>query len=118
MAKTIYTYTLPESIRAEASNGYSLPSKISMKSLTADEELQAHRVGRAEYMRTQYDAAKRSIVAFDGTPVSYADGDVDKFWERCGEKVRSLVLQAYNKRTSPKKEDEDSFFASEEVQQG
>jgi hypothetical protein len=114
----MYTYKIPEAIRKEMANGYQLPEKITMKALTASDELQAHRVGRAEYMRTQYDAAKRSIVQLDGQAVSYADGDVDKFWERCGEKVRSLILQAYNKRTSPNKDDEDAFFASEEVQTG
>lgn len=115
MSKVIVTYTLPESARKEVAD-YEMPTKIGMRALSADEELQAHRVGRAEYMRTQYDATKRSIAEFDGKAASYANGEVDKFWERCGPKVRSLLLQAYNRATSPVQEDEQSFFASAEIQ--
>lgn len=114
MAKILFTYSIPESIRLNSE--IPLPKKIVMRQLSADEELQAHRVGRAEYMKSQYDAVKRAIVKLDSQDVSYAEGTSDKFWENCGPKMRSLLLQAYNRSTAPTAEEESSFLGSAEIQ--
>lgn len=112
--KALFKYRIPARLRTSDS-GQPLPEVITMRTLSADEELQANQIGRFNLLKAQYDAAKRSIVALDGKVVSYPEGEADKFWEAAGPKVRSLILQAYNKAAAPLKEDEDAFFASEEM---
>jgi hypothetical protein len=116
-SKVIHTYKLPEALRKSPSGG-DLPESIGLRELTADEELQAHKVGRFDNMKTQYDAVKRSIAEVDGKAASYADGGVDKLWEACGPKVRALLLEAYNRISSPTADEEKDFFKSEEVRAG
>lgn len=106
----VHTYTIPESLRGEG-----VPAKVGMVQLTAGQELTASKVGGMDYTKAQYAAAKMSIVQFDGRPVDAVNAEVDKFWERVDPRVRALILSAYNRLSSPKKEDEDSFFASEAV---
>jgi hypothetical protein len=114
MPKILTTYTIPESVRKSASNP--LPSKITMRELSSSEELQSFKVGRGDPMKGQYDACVRAIVALDGQPVSYADGSVDKFWEGCGPKMRTLLLQAHARMSGTTNEEDASFFASAEIQ--
>jgi hypothetical protein len=113
MAKAIHTYTIPESLRS-APNGSPSPTKIGMQQLNADQELMASKTGRFDYMKAQYAAAKLSIVEFDGRKVD-PDGTVDIWWDKADPKLRSLVLQAYNKLSSPSTEEDESFFGSEEM---
>jgi hypothetical protein len=118
VSKVTFTYTIPESIRANPGTAAELPHTVTMRALTADEELQAHKVGGSQYMKSQYDAVKRSVVALDGTPVSYADGGTEHFWAACGPKMRSLLMQAYNRLSSPEASEEADFFASVQIQAG
>lgn len=108
-ARETITYTIPESLRDSETKR---PSNVTMRALTADEELTASRLGRFDVMKSQYAATKLSIVALDGAPVSTADGSTDAFWERSDPRLRSLILQAYNKLSSPTQAEEDAFFKS------
>jgi hypothetical protein len=109
-AKTVHTYTLPEGIR----NGG--PTKVGIVQLSADQELLASKMGNFNFTKTQYAAVKLSIVSFDGRPVDH--DSVESFFDGADARIRSLLLQAYNKMTSPSRDDEDSFFKSEEIQVG
>src|SRR5262245_39118273 len=107
--RPVHEFAIPQSLR----NGGSVPAKVGLRALTADEEIQASKSGRFDLMRTQYEATKRAVCELDGKQP--ADGDVDKFWESCGPKLRGLVVQAYNKLSTATTEEEQSFFASETV---
>ena len=113
MSKAIHTYTIPESLR-NGSNGAANPSRVGMQQLNADQELMASKSGKFDYMKAQYAAAKLSIVEFDGARV-LPDGTVDIWWDKADPKLRSLILQAYNKLSSPSAEEDTTFFGSEEV---
>lgn len=115
--RIIKTYKIPTTLQNDAVPGFTIPTSVGVKALTADEELQAHHIGRFDTMKAQYDAVKRSIVELDGRKVRYGvDGTIDVFWEKCGPKLRSLMLQQYGKSSSPSKEEENDFFASEVTQ--
>lgn len=111
MARAVHTYTIPDSLRNGSNPN---PARIGMVQLNADQELMASKSGKFDYMKAQYAAAKLSIVEFDGQRVP-PDGTVDIWWDKADPKLRSLVLQAYNKLSSPSVEEDESFFGSEEV---
>jgi hypothetical protein len=111
-SRLIRQYTLPESLRSDDPS-VPRPKTIGMRQLSAEEELMASKIGRVDYMRAQYAATKLSIVEFDGKPIDHGTSALDIFWERSDPKVRSLLLQAYNRLSSPSKEEEDGFFESE-----
>lgn len=106
------TYTVPESMRDASKQ----PAKVSFRQLTADEELTASKAGKFDVMRSQYEAVKLSIVAVDGKPVSVADGTVDSFWEHADPRLRSLLIDAYNRLSSPTREESASFFKSAQIE--
>lgn len=111
MARAVHTFTVPESLR----NGNDPnPAKIGMQQLNADQELMASKSGKFDYMKAQYAACKLSIVEFDGKRLP-PDETVDVFWDKADPKLRSLLLQAYNKLSSPSDEEDAAFFKSEEV---
>lgn len=107
-ARSVHVYTLPKAL----ANGV---TAIGLRTLTAEEELRASKAGRFDLMKANYEAVKLSIVEFDGKPVSNGEGAIDLFWNRVDPKVRSLLLQAYNKQTSPSVEETEDFFASEQI---
>lgn len=113
MSKIQYEYEIPKSLR----NG-TQAAKVTMRPLTTREEIDASKAGGFDLMKTQYEAVKRSICALDGKSASIMDGEVDKFWEEAGPKLRSLLLQAHNRLSSANMEESDSFFASEQVRVG
>lgn len=114
-ARPVYTYNIPKSLRGEEEAG---PSSIGLTQLTAGQELTAAKIGRFDLTAQQYAAAKLSIVQLNGKPINNNEGDVDKFWDKCDPKLRSLIMQAYNRLTTPAKEDEESFFTSEQIKLG
>jgi hypothetical protein len=110
--RVIRELTFPDSLRKADS---ALPATISMKQLSADEELMASKLGRGEYIRSQYAAIKLSIVALGGKPVNYSSTELEVFWERCSPKVRTLLMDWYVKETTPLREETDAFFKSQVV---
>lgn len=106
------TYTIPEGFRDSTKR----PETVSIRQLTSDEELQASKLGRFDVLRSQYEAAKLMIVAIDGKPVSLADGTVDVFWERSDPRVRALLIEAYNRMSSPTRGEQDTFFKSARIE--
>lgn len=107
-AREVHRFTIPPELRKDLS-----PTKIGLRLLTAEQELMASKQGKFDVNRINYAAAKLSIIEFDGKYVDNGDSAIDLFWERADPKVRSLILQACTKMSSPTKEQEDSFFASE-----
>lgn len=110
MAKLFHDFTIPEKLRYEGG-----PAVVSLQLLSSDQELIASRLGRFDVLKTQYEAVKLSVGALDGAKADPSTGIVDTFWEKAGPKVRSLLLQAYDRISSPTKEDESSFFLSEKA---
>jgi hypothetical protein len=106
------TYTIPEELRDASKR----PETVSLRLLTSDEELQASRAGKFDIMKSQYEATKLMIVALDGKPVSVADGSVDSFWERADPRVRNLLIEAYNRLSSPTRGQQDDFFKSARIE--
>jgi len=92
--------------------------------LTAGEELMATKIARAQggmgldYTRSQYEAAKMSIVEVDGRPVDDGTGQVATLWEHCSPRLRSLILQVHQKMHAPTAEEDADFFKSLEVTAG
>jgi len=112
LPKVVHEFTVPEKLR----NGG--PIKIGMRLLTASEEEAASKMGGFNMFKTQYEAAKRSICELDDKPVEAAKGEVEKFWETAHPRLRSLVLQEYQRLSTPSEEEESSFFASENIRAG
>lgn len=106
------TYVIPESLRDSTKK----PAEVSLRQLTADEELQAARAGRFDVLKSQYEATKLMIVAIDGKAVSIADASVDSFWERADPRVRNLLVEAYNRMSSPTRGEQDDFFKSARIE--
>ena len=113
MARMIHEFTIPETLKSEA-----LPRVVSLRQLSADLEMTASKLGRYEVMKSQYEAVKLAIFELDGKPANAANGDVDQFWENAGPKLRSLLMQAYNRISAPSNEEEESFFESQKVRMG
>lgn len=108
-----YDFTVPESIReAKKAKGVTLPKVITLRELTANDELQAARVGKFELAKVRYDSIKRAIAEFDGRAVSYADAEIDQFWETCGGKLRTMLLAAFEEMTAPSDKEQDDFLSS------
>jgi len=110
--KTIYTYKIPESLRAGAEN---MPSKVGIKLLTSEQEIAASKAGNYNLMKSQYEAVKRAICELDGKTVDLADATVDRFWDNCGPKIRKLLMEQYNRISTTTEEEDESFLSSEEI---
>lgn len=108
-AVVITEFTVPKSLCADGG-----PKTIGMRALTAEMELLAAKLGKHDYMRGQYNATKMAIVELGGVRVKDRE-DVDRFWEHASPKLRTLLLKAYDRMSSPAAEEEDGFFASETV---
>lgn len=108
-ARILRDFTVPETLRAADPK---LPTVITMKQLSAAEELMASKLGRNDYMAAQYAATKLSIVELDGKSVSLKDTALERFWEAASPKLRALLMTAYTTVSSPSKEEEDSFLKS------
>jgi hypothetical protein len=107
-SRVVHDCTIPETLRGDGVT----PKKITLQQLSAEQELMASRLGRDQYLKSQYAAVKLSIVEMDGKPADHTNGGVDAFWDRTSPKVRALLLTAHNKLSSPSKEEEDSFLKS------
>lgn len=110
MPRTIHEYEIPPSLRWDGG-----PSTVGLRALTVAEELTASKVGGLDYMKAQYEATRMSIASIDGRPVAVKDGEDVALWERGGPKLRSLLVQAYNRLSSPSADEADGFFASATV---
>jgi hypothetical protein len=109
----LYDFDVPEALRADRKlRGVTLPKKITMRELGANDELQVATVAKSNYQKSRYDAAKRAIAELDGVVVNYADETIDQFWENCGAVMRELVLEAYEAYSAPSAEVKDGFLAS------
>ncbi len=103
-------FNIPKTLQREG-----VAKKVGMRELSSDEELLASKLGKFDMLRSEYEAVKLSICSLDGNSVSTADGTVDVFWNRCGAKLRTLLLKAHGRVNNPSKAEEDEFFQSETV---
>jgi len=110
MIRQTNEYTIPASLRGEG-----IPEKIGLRPLTAEQEIQASKVGGFNLMKAQYEAVKRAIVELDGKPAKFADGEVDILWDKMSPRLRALLVAAYSKLTTASEEEEASFFGSEQM---
>lgn len=125
MAKATYTFKFPKSVTDvvewnPTNQGFrekwpEMPKTVALMALTADQELQASKVGKFDMMAQRYDAVKRAITQLDGKSVSYTDGETDIFWQLCGPKARTLLLQAYDKIHGTEDAEDADFFGSMDV---
>ena len=109
--RPVHTFTIPESLRSTGG-----PTTVTLVELMATQELDASSLGRYNLLKSQYEAVNLSIYALDGKPVDRTGIELDQFWENTNPRVRSLLLQAYNKISSPSDEEHTSFFDSEKVE--
>lgn len=108
MARITFDFQIPVTLQSEKLG----VKVVSLRQLTSEQEITAQRLGRFDMLKTQYEAVKMAMAEFDGKAANFSNGDVDQFWEDAGPKLRSLLLQGYNKISSPDGEEEKSFFGS------
>lgn len=89
---------------------------ITMKRLTAGEEMDAMKRAGANPGRISYELALQALAKVDGVPVSIADASADVAWERLGPKGRSLAITAYNDIHSTTREQDRSFLGSKNLE--
>lgn len=112
MARIVYVYALPESLRKDVEG---CPGRVGLRALTSREEIDASKVGGYDLTKSQYEAVMRAICELDGKTVTLGTGEVEKFWESCGPKIRALLLQAYNRLSTASEAESTDFFKSEQV---
>lgn len=111
----LYDFTVPDDLRkARKDRGIDLPAKIALRELSANDELQIASVARGSgaYQKARYDGAKRAIAEIDGKPVSYADAEIDQFWENCGPQLRELILESFEEFSAPTEDQRNDFRKS------
>jgi len=106
-----HVFTIPKTLQKDG-----VAKKVGIRELTSDEEITASKVGNYNIAKTEYESVKMSICSLDGKSTSNADGDVDAFWNKCGPKVRTLLLKAHNRVNTPQKDEDEDFFKSETVE--
>jgi hypothetical protein len=112
--RPITTYTLPDdAVRQSLSK--TPVRKVGMRDLTAEEERLALALGKFEPGKADHEAVKLSIVALDGRAVNNGEGEVDTFWSQCGPKARSLLTEAYERRSGFTMKEAVDFFKSAET---
>lgn len=117
MVRMVHVFKFPQSI-IDSVEWPEMPKSVGLRQLTAEEEITASKIGKFDLTKTRYEGVKLSICQLGGQKVSNADGAVDKFWDHCGPKVRTLLLQAYDQLSGVKDAEEQNFLGSVEIQTG
>jgi hypothetical protein len=111
--RTEYVFTVPPTARVWSTD----PGTITMVELTFNEEQAASQAAKSHGRNAIYSLATRSVVAFDGKPLTWEANERERAIESCGPKVRALILQAFQKLHAPEDKGEvDSFLESMTVQ--
>lgn len=108
-ARPVYIYTIPESLGLES------PKSVSLRELTANEELDAAKRARGDAFKTANELVKSSLIEVDEKPVSIGDGSADIAWNQMPAKVRNLVLDAYQEIHVPPQGASSDFRKSRKV---
>ena len=106
-----HTYTIPEADKELPTD----PKTVTVRQLTAGEEQQALEAAGIHKTSYAYEGTLRSLVAIDGTPVTWADNGKVRAVEGLSSKVREQVQRAFLKISLPSTESADAFLASETI---
>lgn len=111
MSRVKWTYKLPPAIAKDTEI-----ESVSLVELTAAEEMMATKRAMNDPIRLAWEMPKESLRAVNGSPLSAADGTIDKVWESMHPKVRSFVMAAYNQLHNPPAEDVSVFLLSRQAE--
>ena len=106
-----HTYTIPEADKELPTD----PKTVTVRQLTAGEEQQALEAAGIHKTSYAYEGTLRSLVAIDGTPVTWEDNGKVRAFEGLSSKVREQVQRAFLKISLPSTESADAFLASEKI---
>jgi hypothetical protein len=110
-ARTVHTFTLPDSVLGEVRS-------VGLVELTAEEELMATKRARGDHFRLAYELAKQALATVNGARVGVADGSADAAWQGMHPKVRNMVLAAYMQLHTPDEGSTADFLKTVTVQVG
>jgi hypothetical protein len=108
-----FTYTVPASLAQESG-----VSSVTLVHLTAQDEMAATKRSGTDPIRVAYELAKASLWGLDGKMLSAMNSEKDVKWQTLHPKIRSLVVQAYQRIHQPREEDSVDFLASEVASAG
>lgn len=106
--RAVHTFIVPEKLKAKTGDGV---DSIGLVKLSADEEIQASRLGRANDS-TMLELLKIALVAVNGKKVSTGDGTSDASINRMDPKTRSIVVAAFGSIHNPEREEVEDFLRS------
>lgn len=99
--KRYFTFDIPEEMQEECMG----IKNFTLKELTANDEMNSAKRSGQDVMRLPFELAKAAIAEYQAEggpiPVSVADETIDIFLERMGPQGRNLVMDAYQKVSSP-----------------
>jgi hypothetical protein len=98
------TYTFPQSLGG---------GKVSLRELGVEEALRIAGAFRTDPLRRLDECAKRCVIELRGTP--WTADNRDTAWAALTAKERDLILGAYGKLHVADAEEQEAFFASEEL---
>ena len=114
-ARPRHTFRVPESERVYDTD----PTTITVSPLRVSEVLDASNVAMKAQgdgqMALSNELIRRSVVAINGKAVDWSSPLDAEWYERCGPKVRSLALRAYNKVNGPSDKGAEDFLDSETI---
>jgi hypothetical protein len=105
-AQARYTFTVPAKARMFEAD----PATVTMVPLTMDQDMQGSKM--FDQTKNPYQKIALGIVAVDGKPVSWVDGQVDSLIAKWSPPVRDLVAKAHFKLNQATDEDAASFLGS------
>jgi hypothetical protein len=107
--RPVYVYEIPASLGLES------PKSVSLRELTANEELDAAKRARGDAFKTANELVKSALIEVDEKPVNLGDGSADIAWNQMPAKVRNLVLDAYQEIHVPPQGASQDFRKSRKV---
>ena len=106
--RVVFTFKVPAKLQAEVGDGV---QSIGLVKLSADEEIQASRMGKANDT-TMLELLKMSLRAVNGTAVSTGDATSDASLNRMDPKIRNLCVAAFSSIHNPKEGETKDFLDS------
>lgn len=108
--RPVSIYTIPEGLRVPG-----LPYKFGMVELTKADIDRARARVKGEFHKLQDEQIKESIVELDGESVKASRHLVESFYDKCGQKIMSLLSIAYNHMNLPQDDDLEAFLSGRET---
>lgn len=101
-----YTFTFPPDARLFAND----PTSVSIAPLSLEQEIDGNKL--LDKTNNAFDKVKMSIVAVNGKPVSWINGEVDTVIERASPPVRDLIMAGFMKIHNASQADRAAFLGT------